>query len=190
MASQHMVSPPAVSHPRQYLLHKPISCVAAGFLIGTLSSVLGGRVGELFRAIAVALLLALERRRVFLGQFPVMMQLKCILLRRRSRFPPNAPLNLRAYRPTPECVTLRHSHLASQPSCVAATLCRNFASQHLASQHLASQSQHLASQHLARSHLASQSPCVAAPCARERCAARYIDGGVSSICTDILSSSA
>ena len=51
---------------------------------------------------AVTLILSLTRYRENSSQFRLMVQLKCAVLNRRLRFPPNAPQNLRAYRPTPE----------------------------------------------------------------------------------------
>jgi MFS family permease len=85
-----------------YVLHQPTPCVSAGALVGFAASYLGGNLGAFFRALAVTLILTLSRWRSVTGQYAFVMQLKCALLNRRHRFPPNAPPNLRAYRPTPE----------------------------------------------------------------------------------------
>jgi hypothetical protein len=82
--------------------NSPLVCMGAGAVVGFLASIVGGNLGELFRALAVTLLLTLERWRSFTSDYPLMRQLKCTLVRRRNRFPPYAPSNLRRYRPTPE----------------------------------------------------------------------------------------
>jgi len=85
-----------------YLVHQPKACLAAGVLVGFFGGIFGGNLGELFRALGVALLLTLSRWRTFTGQYPIIVQLKALLVRRRRRFPPNAPPNLYRYQPTPE----------------------------------------------------------------------------------------
>jgi len=85
-----------------YILHQPTPCMSVGALVGFAASYLGGNLGAFFRALAVTLMLTLSRWRSVTGQYAFMMQLKSILLNRRHRFPPNAPPNLRDYRPTPE----------------------------------------------------------------------------------------
>eukprot|EP00613_Pedinella_sp_CCMP2098_P045386 CAMPEP_0171780608 /NCGR_PEP_ID=MMETSP0991-20121206/59720_1 /TAXON_ID=483369 /ORGANISM="non described non described, Strain CCMP2098" /LENGTH=492 /DNA_ID=CAMNT_0012388029 /DNA_START=42 /DNA_END=1517 /DNA_ORIENTATION=- len=82
--------------------NSPRMCMAAAAAVGLVSSLLGGNVGALFRALAVMLLLTLERWRGFSRDYPLLKQLKCVLVRRRNRFPPHAPPNLRRYRATPE----------------------------------------------------------------------------------------
>jgi len=85
-----------------YVLHQPTPCMSVGALVGFAASYLGGNLGAFFRALAVTAILTLSRWRSVTGQYAFMMQLKSVLLHRRHRFPPNAPPNLRDYRPTPE----------------------------------------------------------------------------------------
>uniref|UniRef100_A0A7S2RK47 Uncharacterized protein n=1 Tax=Rhizochromulina marina TaxID=1034831 RepID=A0A7S2RK47_9STRA len=77
-----------------YIVHHLWSSVAVGVLLGFALSFIPGKLGDLTRALGVTLLLTLERRKALSGRFPFMRQLKCTLVRRRSRFPLNAPANL------------------------------------------------------------------------------------------------
>jgi len=82
-------------------LNKPVAAAAAGVTVGVLFSFMSGNFGELLRALAVSLLLTLQRSGTLKQQYPLLTQVKAMVVRRRRRFPPNAPKSLWKYSPSP-----------------------------------------------------------------------------------------
>jgi len=74
------------------LVNKFYSCVVLGGLLGALATFLDGTLGDLFRALGVALILTVTRFRALSRRYPLLTQVKASITRRRARFPsPSTP---------------------------------------------------------------------------------------------------
>jgi len=81
---------------------KPVAAAVVGVVFGALISFMSGNFGELLRALGVSLILTLQRSGTLKQQYPLLTQVKAVVVRRRRRFPPNAPKSLWKYSPSPE----------------------------------------------------------------------------------------
>ena len=84
----------------QWFIPAPLTCVAISSSLAFFLSFISNDQGELFRALGVTLIVTLQRWRSCTDQYPVFRQLRCMIIRRRHRFPENAPEKLWHYQPT------------------------------------------------------------------------------------------
>ena len=84
----------------KWFVPAPLTCVAVGSGLAFILSFVENDQGELFRALGVTLIVTLQRWRSCTDQYPIFRQLRCIIVRRRHRFPENAPEKLWHYKPT------------------------------------------------------------------------------------------